>query len=757
MEQAIPVEAEDLGKANEAIKPTLLADPLPDEQPVAEEKLADEQPQDEEFFRRKGFYEALRTGGQPSALTTSVEQHQFAMQERLNRTDTRYLLRRNGLDKLRAYWQSVLDEKRRLLKEYTDEMDAKYGTLAGLREKMQLSVDEISKIALEIGLEKDSLVIKRIRELKDEMNAIITLYQDAEDKQNEKFRTEFERNRPFYTSQLERLDALQDEIKEMYKDVRTRMQILRKAGINYSLSGVLVGIGCVCAFITGWFYSEWMKPTPTSALGNEGDLRFFIVHALARFSTQYSYTALVSGALGYFILIGLVSWGCFELQAWFGFIRKKRKNKKRKKAAAESDEEDEAAPQLLDLDISNSENLLKARFRANNWFSFWLRATPFLLFLFLTIAIVARFAYNTKTGDDPFQSIFDSYANQALGSLIAVLMAGLMVLYIAKVMEPRYLKKAVLEEPGKIWLSWEIVIALLTFPAMVIIMVISHATGIRGGFENLAGFVLSTISTGIILGYGYRYRGLQETAWILEDQMETNAATRFHMTTPYQVSYLRYKRFHINMLRIQQAAQQLMENRNIRADELSGGEGETVPLLEPPPPADPRVEAEKRLKKGYKAGVKWLGKFFKGVGKMFRRHTGSKKTSPDVTELHPLTEADEYYLPKLAAASKVAAREAGLIYDQVKAIEREKESQRRNEKVFRSLNDQATHAARQVYVLDIRETEWLKHHQRARQAVMDRARREIQLITEGFITGQWYLQQTPNSQPGQALIINPAP
>lgn len=707
---------------------------VPDDEPNVDSTVLYHE-ESNETYKKKGFYYALSNPNRDRDLPKLLDEHNQILLERLQKLQERFEIKITAGKELHAKWEAIYQEKEQLKQRYEQEIWDKATNLPALRARMEETINELAQLAKQIGLLKDGLIEGRIKELQREINGIINLYQELEDKQNKKFEDEFKKEYTYNKVKLDRLTDAQKEANDSSREVKQRLSILKDAGINEKVSGLLIALGYISAFISGWFFDLWSELDGSSNTLTHSSVRFFLIDSIAKLTVRHSYIELIIGVFLYLVVIGGVSYGCYWLMQRLGFISKRKKIKQMKQDSNGNNELEN-----LILDLNDDDNLFHSRLRAHNWLALWLKATPILLFLFLTLAIVARYAFDTAK--DPFQELFNSYGNQFIGSLIAFLFAGLMILYIAKIIEPKHLKETSHQHGRGSAFYWEMSLVLLSFLIMVGIMVLFKASshGAKyGPTMAVSGFIVSVLSTGLILGYGYRFQGLQEMDASLEEQLDQIAWLRHRLSSPYHVSYLRFRNFQISMLKVQMAAQQLVENRNRVADEITGGS--VYPVSTSNSSKDSKSEISKWTGHKSQKGKHWFVDFLNGIKTFFADEKPLEAPKVNPSELHAVTETDKHYYPGFAAASKVTSKKIALLHDEIQEIEREQKDLLRNERTVRSLNDQRLHASKQVYHLSNKVAELQKSLDREKEKCAMRASIEANELQEGYFTGLWYLNR----------------
>lgn len=740
---------------------------LPEELSKASGILLDDP---EDIYRRRGYYYALSLGrgawgrvpiipipataqpgeivepafplspGLQNGLGLLLEDHQRKIDARLALLYDRYKKMEGALNEQIEIWGKRLDEKRRMKDEYKEMVDKKEKSCEEIEKKIEEGMKDLSQLAKKVGADKDGLIDKRLAGLEKEVNGLVKIYQDIEDRQNKKFDTEYNHYESYYKSRRETLTELKSESKASLEEVQERIKALNRIGINIPVAHSLISIGVICSLVAGWFFSIWADNdalTPPGTLGHSNNLRFFLIDNLARLVMRYPMWELVAGLFVYIIAVGGISYLCYWLMT-----RERRRMQQRRKRLEKARLEDGNQEEEIEFDIDDEDKLMKTSIRSKGWYNFFLKMTPFLVFVFLTLIIVAQTAYNehpgAPEGGNSFQQLMDVYSNQTLGTLIAFMVAGLVILYIARVMEPRYVRELKTGESTPRH-NWEIMLTIGCFLAMIILMIFyksSPTFSSRIGVVAMAGFIVSSLATGLVLGYGYRFRALQDLAYTLEYALEVYEYHLFQISAPYRVSYMRFTQFHQNMLGIQMSMQELIQGRNKLAEQLVSGRR--------PPPELPAEKKEENgePKKERTGGPLFLFMLNNRLFQLLRRWvTRTKREAQDghknVPNLQVLTDVEAHYFPAYAKEAELILQKLKLLYEEIATIKEEATTLRKNEKIYRSLNDQEEAIQARILVVKKEINEIRKKEDQEKLRIILLGDKEKNLLSEGFFTGAW--------------------
>lgn len=646
--------------------------------------------------------------------------------------------------------------------------------------KMRLEKEEIEKEITDlqkqkddvirlIGSAKENLILKRLDEIDKEIIRITEIYENIEKKQNPKFKQEFDDNKSVDAEKVKFYQKVKSNLEETYDDVKNRIRSLNNAGINAQWATVFVAIGWICAIVAGWFFSLWSGPAPKLTDGEgiikNDSIRFLLIDLVAKYIKDKGWVEIIFGIGLYVLIIGCVSYLGYYLLKKHGFILDHDKLKKLREKIAEDEN--------YSLNPQEQDELFKGDFKANNWYALWLKAAPFIVFIYLTLAVLSRNAFvpkkleNGKLGEeeDRFQSVFDSLTNQFMGSLIALTFAGLFSLYIIKIIEPRTIHKTKHEsDEGKILVSWELVVGIILFLIMIISMIIAPTNSIAEVkypifyviFE-VSGFLFFCLVTGFTLGYGYRFIGLDMLSEKLVLYLEIYAHEINRLSKPFRVNYLKDRVFKENMEFLKVQMLNLVAQRNYIAQKLTGirekQENENSPIIILPNtlPNEEQDKKTKNIKEVDKDNESDKSNFFKlnilnrviSVINQYWTKVFEKKVEEEKEKQSQNVEIDnniEAYFPEYVTKIKEINNQIEERTKRIKELDEELNGYWRNEKTFRSINDQIKNINNQIEELEDEIIQLGEDLNEQKVSTKFDGERNKSLVDEGFYNGIWFLK-----------------
>lgn len=712
-------------------------------------------------YKRKGFYAALNHQNNPHAdeykLEAVIQSEKVLSAEEIADIKKKHLDRlavvKDELDALKA----LLAEKEGIKKEFCDELDKMRLEYDAIREEIKGYYVQLREEIKSLGSSKDDLISKRISKFGEEINKIIAIYQDLEDKQNSKFKKDFkdkgilESDKHFYYDYRKKLET-------SFDDVQNRVRALEREGLNAIISRFLIAIGWVAAFISSWFFVLWYSENKSTSSG----LVIYVMDNLRYFALNNPLWVTVSVFLGYILLIMLIAHWCYRWSIKAKFIDEKND----KKNGDGEDGEIEFNPE--------KDNLFKSQFRANTWFEMWLKIAPFVAMVFLLVIILAigsKATFTSGAGADSvhdnftYQGLSDSLSLQVIGFFVPVAFTAICFLYITKVIEARNMPKSEKGEDGNVVpkkvFSWEILLVVLFFFVLIGLLLSNKFLAPERELNRIGawGFFVGCLCTGLALGYGYRFISLNESYELLVDRIHTVNRYIDRAFYPFEASYLkdggilyRMKILYLSLLKLTESRNSLAikllnphfsngdqdkKKGKPASDEADSATSKTPP--EPPKEATPDKSNPishlfKIITDGFRAQeIKWREKLKekeKLVQGLEEQIAEIKKDTLDVDEWT--------YFP--AEAAKV--KELKMLIDErtkrLAELKEELDGYFKNEKTYASMNQQVENLygkraqlAKQIESMEAELITTIKN-------VNDAFAQKKALIEEGYTVGTWY-------------------
>lgn len=697
-------------------------------------------------------------------LTALMHKHDQELKDILDRAESLYLL------KVLAFEERITDLKNRLAQRQGSltELETELQQMRAERDTIEANLaryrQELVSVLNGMGTAKEGLIMKRFGELEQEINKIVEIHAQLESSQNTKFRNEHTEDKEADRERIELYKKLESNLKETYNDLNGRVKSLNASGINASVSGLLITIGWVAAFVGGWFFSLWTEGPREAGemynIGGNGSVRFALINLLAQFTVHYTWWQLLTGLLVYVLIISAVSWAGHYLLIKFGFTEDQRKRDDLRKQAENED---------FKLSPEEQDELFKGRFSANTWFALWLKMAPFFVFFYLTLAVIAKEAVEKtdSTGRNELQKLFDSLTNQFIGTMLAVVFAGLVVLYIAKVIEPRYMRRATAGEENPSH-TWEVITGLAMFIVLVVACVLHYYE--MPPFKDIrivaiTGFLACCITTGFCLGYGYRYSALEEIYNRLTYHLEIISIFINRLSKPKRHNFIDNELFLQRISDLQSQMLDFVEDKNQLTHKIAGlksGRRIIIVRAVPPDPGEKKgtekpnegsespgsgekEDAEARKPAVRQWPFKWpllvertLHSAATSLLKLFGRRKEKPYSSAGATS--KLTHDEEAYFPELAGKMQGINLLMTAELDKLRAIDEAVDDYRKNEGIYRSLNDQIKSIQEEIHTNKNQVLALSEQHSQEKTQLKYEGERQKTLIREGFYTSLWFIK-----------------
>jgi hypothetical protein len=704
------------------------------------------------IYKKKGFFSALNNKKFPGSgefeLKALLEEEKGLTDEQIKQvksaTDNKLEILKKKFEDLKR----IHEEKIEIKKEFEKELDK-------LRVEFDLIAKEINsyyvslrKEVKALGESKEGLIQKRINEFEKEISRIIQIYQDIERKQNDKFKSDFDK-RNLQDSEKKFYYDYRAKLENSFTDVQSRVQALEKEGLNYTIAKFLLAIGWISAFASSWFFELWYTGQRSSGSG----LLVYIFDGLRSFVLQYPVWVSCLVFPGYVWVILLISKFCYKHSAKYKLLNKQGK-KKNKHAEDDS----------VEFNF-NKTGLLKTKLKANSWYDLWLKMAPFISMILFIIIILAL---GSEKSDGTYGKLSDSVYIQPIGLLFPISFTALIFLYITKVVEAKPIvtnPDTTDEKSGKTGFSWGFKISVALFLILVILLL-----AYQFNFSSLHtfkpaawGFFTGCLCTGLSLAYGYRYISLNETFDLLVARIDFVNAYIEKAFYPFEASYLKNGEIIFRMRALYHTLLNLLESRNTLA----------LKLLDPAinvqeKNADEKDATEKDKTKGdtsaedtnkqagsgkhsFKNILNYLfDPFLRQIRELKRKITAKdakikeqeekignlKKDTIDINEL--------IYFPEAAAKIK---EYKFLIEERTKRyieIKEELEGYFKNEKTYLALNNQLKEVVTEREELAGKIFSIEMNIISEKKKMNEELKIRKNLIEEGYILGTWYAVKYPS-------------
>jgi hypothetical protein len=596
----------------------------------------------------------------------------------------------------------------------------------GIEHELIRLQDALESTLKNVGLAKHQLIENRMDDIQFELDSLMTIHHKAEDKQNSRFT---DKNKALNQDRINFLTTIKKEYQNSFDSVNLRIKGFDKTGISLVLANTLVSIGFLGTLIAGWFFSIWTGPRPVqNDLGNivnNSSVLFFLLKELTRFTLRYSRTELLVGILAFFSIMFLVSWGCYKMLIYFGFV-----------ASPIQEISQKANETEFELDFSNQDDFFKSQLKGSNWFSFWLKLTPFLIFVFIILAVLGRVSLQPE---DQFQNMFDSLVNQNFGSMLCVVVSGLIYLYVIKIIEPRHITYKESDEyiqnetASK---NWELIATFILFILLLIAFLTSYSwlslfIDTRKLF--LIAFFITTINAGFCLSYGLRFRELISTYDMLERHLYKLTELIYRISKP--ISYLENQGFQERISDLQDKMMRMIEKRNSVALFLIDNKEEPTDQGQSPALDDiilTPVRVGRQL-------LQFIWRTSAPIRKWFMTKL-RKKIDKIIDKDEVFSEEERIYFPELVAEVDELKKGINKRIKHLEQIDKQQDDYWRDQGLYKSIQQQLANRRKRIVELkDILEED-LINQQNELNRINIISSKQKDLLMEGFNTGLWYLK-----------------
>ncbi|MBL7731949.1 MAG: hypothetical protein JNM88_12280 [Chitinophagaceae bacterium] len=470
-----------------------------------------------ESLKRRGFFEAISTVKCPvETLEIIRREYSLEAEKRLAEIDSIAAIRLNHIEETITFLNRRLQEIKHELavaKAYCEEDDRVLQKLIAekwQKEQELLALEKrLTETRIRLGEAKAGIINKSLDEaeiqIKKALNIQETIYKESFRISKQKFEDE----KDHLAKMAECYQQLYDHYKTRYEKVKKVLTIMDVDGISPVTTNALRSIAGTSFIAAGFFFSTFAAAT---GFGNK-DLLYFILGGVLNTADQD-----IAGVWKVLILLGLI--GLITGISWLSY--RLIKTLKRK-----SDEEI-ISEILLGAAISKRVDKLdyKANIKSNNWYAFWLQLVPFILIIGLVALCVAY-----KASDENLNSLNASSEGLIVGAFVALALAGLIYLYVIKIVEPRLVHKQE-NNNGKyvnwVWANRELAFTLVAFLIFTICIIVIPYNTTNGQqlipidqstrYAILL-FIGMSLVGGVTFAYGVRSQGLIDTSRFLERVM----------------------------------------------------------------------------------------------------------------------------------------------------------------------------------------------------------------------------------------------
>jgi hypothetical protein len=466
-------------------------------------------------MKRRGFFEAIKHRDSPmqhlAALLQEYEQQarqQMEAASQLAEKKTQHLQQRV------AQQQERIEELKLKLGEAAQYKEADDPVFQGLLQeltneeaKLLAAQQRLTEVRIKLGEAKAGIIHKSLEEAETQVKSALhiqTLIYDETRQLNQK---KFADEKDHLTHLADGYRDLYQSYEKRYKKTEQYLMVLDVDGISPITTQILTTVGTVSFGVAGFFFSTFAG---NAGFGNQDMLYFVFRGILDTAKTPTPAWLKILILMGLIALVTLVSMGCHYL------IQRLKRNSG-EDVLSEMNIAAALTKKMRDIEY-------EGRVSSNNWYGFWLQLIPGLLIAGLLILGIAR-----KSDDQNVNAINASSEGLIVGSGIAIAFAGLIYLYIIKIVEPRLVKRYTADPNTQVnWIrsNWELVAIATVFLCFLLgITVIPYepsSTGVniipldkQTRFAILL-FVAICLTGSTSFAYSVRSRGLIETGRYME-------------------------------------------------------------------------------------------------------------------------------------------------------------------------------------------------------------------------------------------------
>lgn len=403
-------------------------------------------------------------------------------------------------------------------------------SIPGKREALLQLIEELYALAKELGVEKSAVVTKKIAAFRQHVSDALDGYKATEESVNTRLADEHGKRKQEFES---RLKELAEDIKEM-TEKQTKLSALSKALVHLRLNGFLsylfITIAAIAVLMSGNLLAVYFTTNERAVetLANDNILSQ-VIKGITGLTFQYSAWVIVVGFVVFVLLNYLVGLICEHL-----LLRHLSPGKKGKITINRRKSSDGSEEYIIEDNTRLEQERDRIKYR--RWTTTILRYTPISFFIVLGIVMISQgnrrdnaalteavrtTAENAapaspaaipviRAGDETVALNRDGQlAKQALGSVMTILLAGVLVMYIKLHRVPRFLRA--LKDgpgpgnfPGRFFMHYEVVIIASLF-LLFFVAVVGCLTRLPVSEKliMLAGYIGSSFTGAFLLAWVY--------------------------------------------------------------------------------------------------------------------------------------------------------------------------------------------------------------------------------------------------------------
>ncbi len=519
-------------------------------------------------MRRRGFFEAIKdpiTSHQH--LTSLLKEYELQTASKINAVDDVAEKRLIHLNRRIADCHKRIMEigdKISEAQQYQEENDPKLQAMLSEKsteeEKLCKLQGKLTETRIELGNAKSSIMQKSLEEANMQVQTALNIQKNIYSETRELNRMRFEDEKNNLTHLSDAYGKLYICYEKRYQKVNRYLAVLDVDGISPVTTQVLATIGSISFGAAGFFFSTFAG---NAGFGNK-DILYFLFSGIIDTAKQPASTFYKIGILlGLIVLVTSVTFLCNYLL-----------NRLKKKS-----EEEIQSEVMLGAETEKKLEQIQyyANIKANNLYGFWLQLIPGIFIAGLVLLGIAGSSDTISINE-----INASSEGLIVGTSIAMSFAGLIYLYIIKIVEPRLVKRYDSDPSVQInWIksNWELVailIAFIVFSICVILIPYDPAPNSKNIIPlsqqtryAVLLFIAICLVGSISFAYSVRSRGLIETSRFLEKVMRRlNSAIARCSSAEAPEIHNKVAKEHSNI--IQHVLRQLSVRTNINSNEEEG-------------------------------------------------------------------------------------------------------------------------------------------------------------------------------------------
>jgi hypothetical protein len=471
---------------------------------------------EEWVYSRSGFYCAIGSNGSESeALQPLLEGLSSTLDDRMTKT------KELQAEKVKYVEEQIREIETKLhdTMKTSDNRNGRLGVLYKDRDKLLSDLtqlkkrinDTYAKLAEAKKKMVDGRLSERLREVESELLKILENATALTKKLHESNQQIFDGNSRLLQERLGRLNDERSAAEQSLARVREKLQALRAAGMSAVSTLALNAIGWIGVMASAWFYSVYV--VGKDGLENADYFSFILTRIIGFGDHQFSVgSPVMTLAIFIFVwllllsVVSLVVWGCARL-------------------IGRRTEAPELNAHLVVSPLGEGAVGYYSLSTARDAWTAWLDIVPYVFVTGVILTLISFFGapsgsattnISTPVPGNDLAILLKSLAGEFVGAVIALILTGLVILYLSFVVEPRLLKRQ--DNVSSFRKHWEIVLVLALF--VITIGATLLFARLTAQEVAAASYALMAMATAIVLSHGIKYRGMANDERRLERKIE---------------------------------------------------------------------------------------------------------------------------------------------------------------------------------------------------------------------------------------------